>query len=60
MGPCKARMPRFAYDSESKSCIQFFYGGCEANGNNYESLDECQKSCSNYVENIKREKENYI
>ena len=26
-GPCRARIPRFYYDPESKSCQEFIYGG---------------------------------
>nr|Q6T6T5.1 RecName: Full=Kunitz-type serine protease inhibitor bitisilin-1; AltName: Full=BG-11; AltName: Full=Kunitz protease inhibitor 1; Flags: Precursor [Bitis gabonica]AAR24526.1 Kunitz protease inhibitor 1 [Bitis gabonica] len=44
-GPCKAYEPRFYYDSVSKECQKFTYGGCKGNSNNFESMDECRKTC---------------
>uniref|UniRef100_A0A023GMJ4 Putative kunitz-type serine protease inhibitor 6 n=1 Tax=Amblyomma triste TaxID=251400 RepID=A0A023GMJ4_AMBTT len=44
-GPCKARIPRFYYDTSSKSCRQFYYGGCHSNGNNFVTLQDCERAC---------------
>jgi Kunitz/Bovine pancreatic trypsin inhibitor domain/Trypsin Inhibitor like cysteine rich domain len=44
-GPCKARMPRWAYDKVSKKCIQFNYGGCGGNDNRYTSKEDCEQAC---------------
>lgn len=49
-GTCKAAFPRFGYDSSSKSCVPFTYGGCEGNENNYETEEACKKSCAKYIE----------
>ena len=44
-GPCKAYAPRWAYNSQTGQCQSFVYGGCEGNGNNFESREDCEESC---------------
>lgn len=44
-GPCRAAFTRFYYNTETSQCEQFIYGGCMGNGNNFKSLQECQKIC---------------
>lgn len=48
-GPCKAAFKRYAYSSEAQTCVEFTYGGCDANNNNFETLAECLNSCSSYI-----------
>ena len=33
------------FDNFEKRCMPFYYGGCEGNANNFDSLEDCQKSC---------------
>lgn len=42
-GPCEAAIPRFYYISKTKRCEMFPYGGCEGNGNRFQSLYGCRK-----------------
>uniref|UniRef100_A0A182C5W8 Ku-wap-fusin n=1 Tax=Phalotris mertensi TaxID=1260334 RepID=A0A182C5W8_9SAUR len=44
-GPCKAKMPRFYYNSASNECQKFIYGGCQGNANNFKTKDECHFTC---------------
>ena len=44
-GVCFGYNPRFGYDSEQKKCVQFIYGGCSGNKNNFEVLEDCQAAC---------------
>ena len=37
-------IPRY-FDNFEKRCMPFYYGGCEGNANNFDSLEDCQKSC---------------
>ncbi|XP_033848760.1 papilin isoform X1 [Acipenser ruthenus] len=46
VGPCRASMQRFFYNSTSGSCQHFIYGGCRGNDNNYRTQAECQAKCS--------------
>lgn len=43
-GMCKAAMPRYYYDKETKKCTQFVWGGC-GGVVPFETLAECQTAC---------------
>ncbi|KAJ7381019.1 hypothetical protein OS493_004614 [Desmophyllum pertusum] len=45
-GVCLGYFPKWFYDSESRKCKPFIYGGCQGNANNFESDEECKKTCS--------------
>ncbi|XP_034752604.1 BPTI/Kunitz domain-containing protein-like isoform X7 [Etheostoma cragini] len=45
IGPCKVYIPRYFYNSYSKSCQLFIYGGCGGNQNNFETEKECMQRC---------------
>uniref|UniRef100_A0A0X3Q6M2 BPTI/Kunitz inhibitor domain-containing protein n=1 Tax=Schistocephalus solidus TaxID=70667 RepID=A0A0X3Q6M2_SCHSO len=45
VGPCRARIQRFAYDANLKACVPFTYGGCQGNGNNFETKEQCEAKC---------------
>nr|P81547.1 RecName: Full=PI-actitoxin-Axm2a; Short=PI-AITX-Axm2a; AltName: Full=Kunitz-type protease inhibitor AXPI-I; Short=AXAPI [Anthopleura aff. xanthogrammica] len=45
VGPCRAAVPRFYYNSDSGKCEGFTYGGCHANANNFKTKDECKNAC---------------
>ena len=43
-GSCEAAMPRAFFNSQTKKCEQFFYGGC--NGSvPFDSVEECRLYC---------------
>ncbi|KAA2235905.1 hypothetical protein F0L74_32960, partial [Chitinophaga agrisoli] len=44
-GPCRGSFPRYAYDSSEDKCVEFIYGGCQANANNFETIEECEAAC---------------
>ena len=45
VGPCRAAMPRWFYNKQSQQCEGFIFGGCQGNGNNFLSQNECQLKC---------------
>ncbi|KAG4074846.1 hypothetical protein HA402_009271 [Bradysia odoriphaga] len=42
---CRAYFPRFYYKIETNECLDFIYGGCRANGNNFNTAEDCEKLC---------------
>ncbi|XP_052618172.1 kunitz-type protease inhibitor 2 isoform X1 [Peromyscus californicus insignis] len=51
VGKCRASIPRWWYNVTDESCQPFVYGGCEGNGNNYQSKEECLEKCAGVTEN---------
>lgn len=46
VGLCRAAFPKFYYNSTSMSCERFTYGGCDGNGNNFDTKEKCEETCS--------------
>uniref|UniRef100_A0A4Q8K5F7 U1-Liphistoxin-Lth1a_1 n=1 Tax=Liphistius thaleban TaxID=1905330 RepID=A0A4Q8K5F7_9ARAC len=44
-GPCRAVINRY-YHSGNGICQSFIYGGCQGNGNNFRTKEECERVCS--------------
>ncbi|VDL16677.1 unnamed protein product [Hymenolepis diminuta] len=44
-GPCDASILRYGFHSQKGRCIEFVYGGCHGNANNFESMSECEAKC---------------
>jgi hypothetical protein len=44
-GPCRGSFPKYYYNSYTKKCENFTYGGCAGNDNRFETLEECQEEC---------------
>ncbi|XP_037075335.1 BPTI/Kunitz domain-containing protein-like [Pollicipes pollicipes] len=45
VGPCKALVDRYYFSSTVGTCLPFFWGGCQANGNNFETISQCSAQC---------------
>jgi len=48
-GRCRAAFERFYFDVKSGTCKTFVFGGCDNNGNNFESKEECMGFCGELV-----------
>ena len=47
-GPCYSQYKMYFYNSYSKKCEQFSYGGCYGNDNRFLSKAECESTCGSY------------
>ncbi|KAM7535079.1 hypothetical protein Aperf_G00000094537 [Anoplocephala perfoliata] len=48
-GPCRSSIRRYGFHYMKGRCIEFTYGGCEGNGNNFGSMEECEAKCGSGV-----------
>jgi hypothetical protein len=39
-------MPRWYYDVAAGECLEFVYGGCQGNANDFQTADECATACA--------------
>ena len=44
-GRCRAYYLRYFYDSDTNTCKQFVYGGCDGNNNNFREQLQCMSRC---------------
>ena len=44
-GRCKAKLPRWTYDKDSRKCEEYNWGGCDEKENSFTSIKECTKEC---------------
>lgn len=44
-GPCRAAFRRWYYNAKLGKCVQFIYGGCQGNKNNFKTKKACQRRC---------------
>jgi hypothetical protein len=54
VGPCRAALPRFFYNNETKKCERFLFGGCNGNHNNFLKEIDCQEQCLEKAVEIQR------
>ncbi|VDL77181.1 unnamed protein product, partial [Nippostrongylus brasiliensis] len=41
----RAYFPSFYYDVNTRTCLEFIYGGCGGNGNRFDTVEKCMAVC---------------
>ena len=49
VGPCRAAINRYFWNTSSGACELFSWGGCGANGNNFTSSVACTRACGSHA-----------
>lgn len=47
-GPCFGYFEKWHFDTKTKKCDTFIYGGCRGNANNFETEEECKNTCQQH------------
>ncbi|XP_069685862.1 thrombin inhibitor hemalin-like [Periplaneta americana] len=48
-GLCKGYFEKYAFNLASGTCKKFVYGGCPVNGNKFDSVEDCESVCSQFI-----------
>merc|ERR1719167_1383860 len=49
IGRCRAGIRRVFFNTKTKKCEPFLFGGCQGNGNNFVSTSECEDMCKKHM-----------
>eukprot|EP00079_Xenopus_tropicalis_P012529 XP_002939591.1 PREDICTED: kunitz-type protease inhibitor 1 isoform X1 [Xenopus tropicalis] len=47
VGRCRGSFTRWYFNPETNDCLEFTYGGCKPNKNNYLRIEDCRQTCRN-------------
>lgn len=45
LGRCRSFKVKWFHNSTIRSCMRFWYGGCDGNGNNFDTKEDCEARC---------------
>ncbi|XP_014248718.1 spondin-1 [Cimex lectularius] len=44
-GPCRGQFEKWYFDTSTRNCMKFVYSGCWGNRNQFDTQEECEKTC---------------
>ncbi|KAI5740322.1 hypothetical protein M8J76_002692 [Diaphorina citri] len=44
-GLCRGYFQKYYFNPSTGQCVQFIYGGCNGNGNRFDSEEDCIRTC---------------
>lgn len=47
-GPCNQEVTAYYFNTESRTCQAFIYGGCEGNANRFLTEEQCERLCGRF------------
>lgn len=53
-GPCRAGIAMYYFEPSTQNCSMFFWGGCQGNGNRFDTKQECLSTCLSQPGETKR------
>lgn len=59
MGGCRATLGYVYFDTETKTCKDFIWGGCDGNENRFRSTEDCEKVCAKWMLHQNQEVETF-
>ncbi|XP_046967478.1 BPTI/Kunitz domain-containing protein-like [Vanessa cardui] len=54
IGPCRSEIPMYFYKPSDGNCSLFIWGGCQGNGNRFDTNRECMTTCLSQSGQTKR------
>ena len=54
VGPCTEYVEKYYFNTLLGQCENFYFGGCNPDDNNFDSLYDCQSTCSSLINMTKK------
>ena len=49
LGRCEESIPKWFFSTKNRKCVQRNYTGCGGNGNRFDSKQQCEDTCDEFI-----------